>query len=562
MGVGAGASHLGRTTSVLSYAILAGGLFTIANAVRLAVTCYSRIPYWDMWAMVHYLVKPDRPLAAWLWMQHNEHRIVIPKLFYAADFRLFHGTEVFLLVCGFLILFAHGTALIWLLRARGGFRGSELRTAAGLTAMCLFSLSQWENFTTGFQICFFLLPFFVSVAVVALILHFQPAENHSWVSTVYLGVTICSATAATFSLGNGPLIWPVLLLIALAYRRLKTIVTVAIAGAVAIAAYLYQYRFAAGGHIVRRSLGSPLRVAEYVVRYFGAPWIESDLRWAAVFGCIGVVAALGVVAAFCFKRKQHAWKAAVIALLLFYLATAVLTALARQVVSVDQGALSNRYEAFALIFWLSLGYLVIRHAHLRGSKAFAGVQVLILVVMLIAGTRIKFAMREAHWRALVNNTAATALVVGVLDPAALAHVTYGGLDRARSDSESLQAQKKSVFATAWAHQLGTTLTAYDVRAEDCRGEATSEEAGIAEAHGLRVSGWAWDPIRQRAMPDLLIVSNRKIVGLAQGGFPRRDEVASKMRYTAFLGYTRPLPSNAIVVYGIVDSGPRLCRIAR
>jgi hypothetical protein len=87
-------------TRALSYAILLGGLITIFVALYLVVTSYSSLPYWDGWRPIEIAAHGYNPVTpAWLWAQHNEHRLVLPKIFLAVDLRFFHARRVFLLTC-------------------------------------------------------------------------------------------------------------------------------------------------------------------------------------------------------------------------------------------------------------------------------------------------------------------------------------------------------------------------------------------------------------------------------------------------------------------------------
>ncbi len=103
-----GTNYRPGIASVLSYAILLGGILTIAVTLYMVVVSYSSLPYWDGWTQVGIAAGGESPLSpAWLWHQHNEHRLVIPKLFLAADLSCFRPARTFLLVSIFLIQMLH-----------------------------------------------------------------------------------------------------------------------------------------------------------------------------------------------------------------------------------------------------------------------------------------------------------------------------------------------------------------------------------------------------------------------------------------------------------------------
>src|SRR5208282_1256493 len=169
-----------RVSSWLSYAILLGGILTIAVVLRLVVTTYSSLPFWDGWMQVG-LEGGEHPLSpAWLWKPWNEHRMVIPKLFLAADLYGFQARQVFLLASILTIQFLHLALLSWSMWVLGGWRGALWRTGTGLAAFCLFCPAQQENFVWGFQVCFVLPPLLASVSFISLLLYARGSEALTW----------------------------------------------------------------------------------------------------------------------------------------------------------------------------------------------------------------------------------------------------------------------------------------------------------------------------------------------------------------------------------------------
>ena len=155
-----------RTAALLSYAVMLGGILTIAVALHMVVASYSSLPYWDGWDEVNIAALGVNPFSpAWLWQQHNEHRLVIPKLFLAVDLRVFGSRQVFLLSSIFVIQLLHLILLSWSMRVLGGWRGALWRTGVGLAAFCLFCPAQWENLVWGFQVCFVLPQLLASLSV-------------------------------------------------------------------------------------------------------------------------------------------------------------------------------------------------------------------------------------------------------------------------------------------------------------------------------------------------------------------------------------------------------------
>ena len=167
------------TSSVLSYVILFGGIITIGVALYMVVVSYSSLPFWDGWMEVQAAAR-DRSLLspAWLWERDNKHRVVVPKLFLAADLRLFQGRQIFLLASIFCIQLLHLALLSWSMRALGGWRGALWRTGTGLAAFCLFCPTQWGNFVIGFQVCFVLPQLLGTVSFVAVLLYWTKSQQY------------------------------------------------------------------------------------------------------------------------------------------------------------------------------------------------------------------------------------------------------------------------------------------------------------------------------------------------------------------------------------------------
>src|SRR4051812_49211071 len=68
-----------REPGASAFVLIAWGACA-AGAIGLAVSSAAETPLWDDWANVPVLTG-ERPLSLeWLWSQHNEHRIPLPRL--------------------------------------------------------------------------------------------------------------------------------------------------------------------------------------------------------------------------------------------------------------------------------------------------------------------------------------------------------------------------------------------------------------------------------------------------------------------------------------------------
>ncbi|MDB5308852.1 MAG: hypothetical protein JWO38_3054 [Gemmataceae bacterium] len=120
-------------------------------------------PSADEWEFVPAVTGHD-PLGPWLWAQHNEHRLPLPRLVYFALFRLTHDFRA-----GMVLQVAMLSGLgLWLMNLAARFRGRP-HWADVFFPISLLHVGHWENYLIGYQICFALLIVLVTaLGVVAL----------------------------------------------------------------------------------------------------------------------------------------------------------------------------------------------------------------------------------------------------------------------------------------------------------------------------------------------------------------------------------------------------------
>lgn len=566
-------ARLAQLANALSHAILAAGAATIALAVYVAVLGHSKLPYWDEWIQIDFAANEGAGHTLdWLWRQFNQHRIVVPKLFLLADLRWFRATQTSLLVSNLCLQLLHLTVLGWSMRVLGEWRGALWRTALGLVAFCLFCPSQWTNLVMGISgLCFLLPPLFASLSVLGLLLYWRNSREASLRSSAwkYLLLCIAAALCATFSLSNGNLVWPLLVLAALLLRLRLAALTIAAAAAAGICAFFYNYTV----YITPSSLSSPaelIGLVKYIAVYFGSSWVTANIRTAEVLGIMGFLM-LAVIA----WRMPSYFKAAPAisiqfgALLLFALATGVVTAPGRIVFGLDQ-AFSGRYQSFALLFWGCIGVLLLGQLTSRSSRSgfFLLSQVAVLGVMVFAASKAEAVLLKVRWHGFNINLAAVALEVGAPDNSQLAwahsHASY-----ARSLVPYLRDHGLSVFTDPEPYLLGQSLNAEfrQQSLEACAGEVESTVAlTSAWPRSFRITGWAWDT-HDRETPRAIIVTTDGIIsGLGLAGDRRPHKVVSGQDagdFTGFTAYVRDVSrSNTVDLYAASRKDAKaVCHIA-
>jgi hypothetical protein len=559
-----------RLSAGLSYAILLGGICTIAVAVYTILVSYSSLPWLDTWEYIAAIAKGESPLSpSWLWRQHNEHRLVIQKLFFVVDLKMFHARQVFLLASIALLQLLHLMLWGWSMRVLGGWRGALWRSGVGLAAFCIFCPSPWLNYVMGFQVCYVLSPLFATLSFVGLLLYWGDSQHPDKApSSKFLWLSILAALGGAYSLSNGNLLWPMLVAAALFLRlRLSVVLSFAITGAVSTALYFYHFVRPSYHANPVASLSTPLRLLEFVAVYFGSSWVNEPIVTAGVIGIIGSALALVVLLRTpYYVRTSRAFALQLVLTGAFCVGTAFLTAAGRLNFGVAQ-AFQNRYQTFALLFWCSLGLLLLEYAFSLRAKQyrFLMAQICLLAVLVRGAILADRPIREARGYGFALNVVSTALRTGVDEPtAAIAAATSS--DKFLLGVNYLKEHQLSLFWGWDTSLLGSPLDkAYRVVSPgECTGRLELAPPMGSAAPGLHIEGWAWDRRHHRPPYEIVATTDGMITGLAVVGHrrPGARAVDPEIRssYTGFVGYVRqPKPGAVVKVYAILrDSPPSAC----
>lgn len=341
-----------RLLIIAPWAITCAALgFLLCMFLRFSVD----VPYLDQWEFVPFLEKMTAGSLGWpdFWAQHNEHRIVFPRMIMAGLAWATHWNIYYELVVNAVLGF-----VFFLLMARQARR--TLGNAPGrpawwlpLTALLLFSLSQWQNWFLGWQLQLFLS---AVTACGALLLLSSPAPSRwSLWGAVGLGFI------ATFSFANGLLVWGVgLALILCRMRTRRDISRIALsgwlaAGTVAIALYVYGYQAPPYHGPPGLTLLHPWRFFEYVLVYLGQPIINWNVRLAGSAGAFGLILwSTLMIRLWRDPETECITVLPYLGLSLYAVGSAALTAFARSGAEGSAQALSSRYITLANPLWFCI----------------------------------------------------------------------------------------------------------------------------------------------------------------------------------------------------------------
>ncbi len=555
-----------QALSILSYAILLGGIITVGFSAYIVVASYSSLPYWDGWAQIDFAANRDTSVLDWLWTQHNEHRLVISRLLMLADLHWFHARQVFLLSSIFAVLLLHVLLLGWSMRVVGGWRGSLWRTGVGVAAFCLLCPSLWEMLVWGECVCFALPGFFATLSLVGLMLYWMRSQDASRKRTSwkYLLLSIAAALCGTWSLLNGNLLWPLLLGAAALLRLRRAVVGYAIAGTLSSVAYLYDYirpSYAAN------SIKTPAATVKYLATYFGSSWVSGNFHLAEVLGIAGLVVCFLVFLRLpAYVRSCRPFYVQLVLTMLFCAGTGLITALGRAGFGPSQAS-TSRYQTFALLFWCCLGLLLLGTvSSLRHGRdvAILLTQLVVLGIMLVGAKYAAIPLIQARVHGFKLNSAAMSLITNVRDTEQLNWV-YRQPDYLFTLIPYMRRERLSVFDEPSSWVLGKPLeSAFSLApANECTGELESSVVMSGAAAGppaLRIAGWAWD-YQHRQPPSLIVTAtNGTINGLgAMGDWrPMNQTVRPGMttNYIGYTGYVQKLRSpGPVEIYAILNGNP-------
>jgi hypothetical protein len=536
----------------LSFAI---GGYIFVTTVLMVINSWTAMLLWDQLLDLH--SHYAQAFWRWLFSQHNEHRIAIPRLLFAIDSVLFAETNKFTLAFNVLSQLSL-TALIAYISGRvAGQTFCEQIWLVGVALALLFSAMQYENFLWGFQVQF------VGVVLVAVATFATLGLGRPRAGT--LTTVIGLEGIAVYTLASGIVVPFLAVPFALWLRwPRRQVLVLSVAAIALLAVYLYGYVTPPNHSDPIKSIGQLREVVSYLLTEIGTPFgmvfgelhIRHARNWDRLCGVVGI-ASFAVAATSMIRRGDRGGPIPVLlAAALFVLGTALLTALGRVKFGAAQ-AMSPKYSTAVLLFWLSL--MVIGVIRLRCQDArvrIAAMTAVMPLLLALAYYQPSFAATGGQW-VLPRLEATTALLANVDDPVALSQV-YPDAAVVKAGALLLRKRNLSIFAEKWSGWLGTPLVDH-VHASDperCRGGISAVAAvGSADPQGWRARGWARDA-KGRAGPRRIVIADAigHVIGYGFSGFPRTGGSEGSDWHGHF---TMALPAS-ITAYGLLDGGLTVC----
>ncbi len=469
---------------------------------------------------------PIADMFKFLWEQHNEHRIVLPKLVYFIDMVWFGYEGYFPLVCIFIFQAMMATALIWLF-----FSGAKGEWVAWLyiplTIVGAFNLIQFENFVSTFQTsfigCF-------AFAVVALALYARFVEKGR---KAYFVWVVIFAVMSSLSLASGMFIWLILAIYAFILHDNRHAHSLIFTSTfiVFLLLYLLGYKSSDGHANPTESLTHHLlEVLEFFSVWLGN--VAGTVTTAKLFGAIGLAVYTGIVIHLAYDkdRQLHAELYALLGIGLFVMLSGFVTSLGRVNFGISQ-AMASRYTSPVLIFWVSLLGVVLLIAIRANRLGFIRISIGVVLVAFV-GLLAHNSRSENSLIAFQNRQiqAYLGLVTGVFnDQPKILMAVYPEPDSIISKVEMLKKHHLSSYSSgasaARFYEMGMVITASGRKlSSSCKGNI--DEVSAISQETYKLFGWAWDEASSSYPEWIYLVKEGKIIGMAQPGIQRPDVIAA------------------------------------
>ena len=561
-----------RPATLLTVLAVALALWILLSTINIVRFGWVAIPVgddWDRW--ITYVTDHYSP--SWFFREHVDHRLVVAKVLFAVDHLVFHARGWFLLVCAFGLQALTGF-LLWRLSGSAYRQDrAERILLAAVIASCIFSIQQWMNFVFPFQVQFPLVYCFAAAALFALSKSITissavgrtPSSASDLPAASWLTGSIALATLATYSMANGILIWPVMLLAAVWLRMPRRwVLAIAASGLFIAVSYFYNWH----EFVVPGPMSASERLPRALVFWFGhlgSPVIALALlrdsetfriACAAIPGALLLVALLAGFVLLWRRREQYnSAQAMLVFYCLFLAASSAMIAYGR-----SGGTLleiyAPRYLTPSYLFWVSM--LLAAWPLLRRAPRVPLYGALCAAMLVGIAIHQRAMLIALHERVYMEHLGEAAVVDNVTDPEAwywLYHTPRIALDAI----DYLKKERLTIFTEEWSHWPGIPLNrrfTIDRTPGACQGvfeEALPVPSPLRP--GWRTTGWAWDNHAGESPRYIVLADDAGLIaGIALAGFPSERYVASTWK-----GYVNGQPRR-ITAYAVEADERSLCAL--
>lgn len=526
------------------------GLFFLFSSSIGVFLNYSPVPFWDMWDgyLGFYINIIDGNYNHWL-IQHNEHKILIPRILFYIDFLIFNGQGYFLLLLNliFLIIF---TILFFNIFKRFFFN-NELKFLSILVCL-IFFWGQKENLVWAFQSQFFLVYLFPFLSIYSL---YEYAKTDQVQKLIYFLVfTFC----AVFSMANGIVILP-LILFFLCYLQIniknKYLISIFIFSLLYL--YLFNYTSPPGhGNFLFTLMDTPFEMLRFTARFLGSVMFHIFNNnfgkiISEIYGFFLIfIIFMSFFSAFIYKRIDDDLFKILIIYLLFIFISAFLISGGRVLFGLDN-AFSSRYltpSLFAQCAFLIL--LNIQYPAIQ-KKLF---NFFILLIIFMLPTQINSFTNDVHKKTNYSLSALSLLLE--VDDKNQQNIIYPNNIVLKKIAQRAKELNLSIFGSGDIYNLYKSLNqinSSDLKNSSCHGYL--EEKVIIDDEFSYYKGWIYDNKLSGKYTMHAVDENNKNIGIGYYGLYRPD-VKNAIKITnKFTGYKVYFKNDSVFnkIYFIINN---------
>jgi hypothetical protein len=540
----------------LTYFLLAWLAYNVYDTVHFILVYYVPVPIMDYWRVAEFLRDYQSMHVAVLWKQHNEHRIIFPEVIFALDMLAAHGRFILPISLGFICYSLAWGILSFTVISDSGIAFSGRLWAVLMAGVVAFGeglalvlaqpfLLQWPLMQLGSVVSLFCL---------------KKAADTS--QGLYLAGAIAAAVLATYSSGNGLLLWPLLLAIG-AFIRLsrRSLAVLAVSGALFSGLYFVSYRFNQETNL-RSLFLHPWYVLGFFGSYLSMPF--GGEKSPSVSVTIGLTSLAVFATLLAIARRFHVCRSSPVVVLggfyLFTLLTLLITVSGRVDVNDPNftAARVTRYLTVPFLTWSALLLLCFwMSARLKWQILTPRNLTVVFSLLLMLGFyKLKSWRQESSQEFADYQFAAMSLDLGLTD--------------SQIDTRLFQSPE---FITYYVRGLKANHLAVFYRSrEKWLGQDVASFGGVQDAtaageivytypveHGVEVVGWVDSVDTRDPRPQILLANESgKIVGFGRqpaAGFPADLHIFRTPNKQSWVGFVNlRIPSRLISAYLVKRRG--------
>lgn len=473
--------------AIILLALAEWAAFTWFETVDKIVQFYTPLPVWDYWRIPEHLDAYRHFDFHLLWEQHNEHRIVFPKIIFSLDMLLLHGRMLLPLSATFLCYL--GT---WFIAAFSLFSDKRVpRTIAIIAALTAAIIIGWQGSALVLAQPFLLQWTLTQFAVTAALLFLSRCKIAA--NVAYLVLAVFWGVVANYSSANGLFVWPILIAGAFAIGLHKSYVyAVVCAACISIGSFFIGYRFTGSLHLGNFFI-HPLYLLEFIAVYLSTPFGAGQLpRIAISIGLLQLAsAALMLVVAARWRVISSETGVVLFGSYLFVLITAVVTAAARMNPADPSfaGAGAERYLAVPLVNWGVWALLCLWIcARAEITAPLPAVTAIVICIAAWIGFYNLTAWFKGNARYFAKVQLTTIAIESGIDDPRLIRLIYPAPDLVEAALPQLRRERLSIYFKGYSDWLGR-------QANNLAQIISDPQAGqiidvFPVPSGVEVSGWA------------------------------------------------------------------------